>query len=160
MGVVKGLGSRLKAGLIPVAAIAGVFGACDSGYNIQNGRPRVTWVAVEAIDDGHAAVTLWLQDPEGDAVDTTITWSVGGQSGAFVPAAGSAPLSGLPTQLGLNDDDGQPHRVIWDLAGVPAGAASLTIVVDDRPHAGDDGDTYRVDGLDPRVGGGPIAAVR
>ncbi len=143
-----------------VLALASLASACDSSFSVENGRPRVAWVAVETVDDSQAALTIWLQDPEGDAVDATITWTVGGESGPLVLAPGSPPLSGLPTQLGLNDDDGQPHRVIWDLAGVPAGAAVFAITVDDRPHAGDDGDTYRTEGLDPRVGGGPVGAAR
>jgi len=145
-----------------VAAVAwfSLVSACDGGFALQNGRPQVTWVAVEPIDDGHAALTIWLRDPEGDAVDARVTWTVSGASEVVALAPGSPPLSGLPTQLGLNDDSGQPHRVIWDLTGVPAGAATFTIAVDDRPHAGDDGDTYRTEPLDPRVGGGPIATTR
>ncbi|MND01452.1 hypothetical protein D3C83_204500 [compost metagenome] len=54
---------------------------------------------------------------------------------------------------------GQPHRVLWDLAGVPDGPLVLTIQADDRPHAGGAGDTFRVEGLDPRVTGGPVAAL-
>lgn len=140
--------------------LAGFAGACDSGFSVENGRPRVTWVAVDTIDQGQAALTIWVQDPEGDAVDATITWTAGGQSGDLVLAPGSAPLRGLPTQLGLDDEEGQPHRVIWDLDGVPTGAATFAITVDDRPHAGDAGDVYRTEGLDPRLGGGPIGATR
>lgn len=135
--------------------------ACDGGFALENGLPRVTWVAVEPVAADRAALTLWVKDAEGDAVDVAITWSAGGQSGPLVLAPGSAPLVGLPTQLGLTDDDGQAHRVLWDLTGVPEGAATFALVVDDRPHAGSDGDVYRTDdGLDPRAGGGPVAASR
>lgn len=133
--------------------------ACTDSYEVKNGRPRVTWAALEAIDEGEAALTLWLQDPDGDAVDVSITWTAGAAGGAFEPSPGSAPLSGLPTQLGLDDPAGQAHRVLWNIAAVPAGPVTLTLVVDDRPHAGDDGDAYRVEGLDPRLGGGPVTAV-
>lgn len=157
------MGRHARSGLSLAAAIAGVVSAgaaaCDSGLDVQNGRPRVTWAAVEVLDEGRAYLTLWLQDPEGDAVDARVTWSAGGSSGELALAPGSAPLLGLPTQLGIATTSGQAHRVVWDIGAVPAGAATLTIEVDDRPHAGDEGDAYRVEGLDPRVGGGPIAAV-
>lgn len=135
-------------------------GACEGGFEVENGRPRVTWVALEALPGERAALTLWLQDPEGDAVDVTASWQLGAEGGAVALAPGSPPLTGLPTQLGLGTVSGQPHRVVWDLGGVPAGAVTLTIRVDDRPHTGDDGDAYRVEGVDPRQGGGPLAATR
>lgn len=141
------------------AATASMVLACDSGFDVENGRPRVTWVAVEPLDDGSAALTLWVKDAEGDAVDARITWSGNGQSGELVLAPGSAPLSGLPTLRGL-DDDGQPSRVTWDLDGVPAGTVTLSITVDDRPFKGDAGDIYVSEPIDPRVGGGPVTLTR
>jgi hypothetical protein len=142
--------------MLAVAAVAG----CDGGFEVENGRPRVTWVALEALGAERSALTLWLQDPEGDAVDVAARWSLGAQSGALTLAPGSAPLAGLPTQLGIGTVNGQSHRVIWDLAGVPAGALTLVLTVDDRPHAGDAGDSYRIEGIDPRESGGPFAATR
>jgi len=94
-------------------------------------------------------------------VDVAITWSVGGQSGVLALAPGSAPLLGVPTERALGEPLGQAHSVLWDLSGVPEGAATFVLTVDDRPHAGSDGDAYRTsEGLDPRVGGGPVAASR
>ncbi len=143
------------------AMVAGIgASACDGGFDVENGRPRVSWVALESLAGERAALTLWVQDAEGDPVDVTASWQRGSESGAVALAAGSPPLIGLPTQLGLGTVNGQPHRVVWDLGGVPAGAVTLTIRVDDRPHAGDDGDAYRVEGVDPRQGGGPLAATR
>ena len=139
---------------------AALVGACGDEVVVKNGQPRVTWVALEALGEDRAALTLWVQDAEGDAVDVVIRWRVGGEEGPVVLAAGSPPLMGLPTELGIGDDAGQAHRVVWNLGEVPPGNAELTLQVDDRPHQGGDGDTYRVDGLDPRVGGGPAAASR
>ncbi len=145
--------------LVVTAATSSMAVACDGGFDVENGRPRVTWVAVEPLDDDSAALTLWVKDAEGEAVDATITWSANGQSGALVLVPGSAPLSGLPTVRGL-DDDGQASRVTWDLSGVPAGAVTLSITVDDRPFTGDAGDLYVSEPIDPRVGGGPVALTR
>lgn len=150
-----------RGGLAVFAVLASGWVACDDGPDLSNRPPVVTQVALEALDEGRAALTLWVKDVEGDAVDVTVTWSAGGQSGSLVLAPGSAPLLGVPTELALGEVLGQPHRVLWDLSGVAEGAATLALTVDDRPHAGSDGDTYRTsEGIDPRVGGGPVAAVR
>jgi len=146
--------------LAAVGLCAGVGAACDGAFTLENGQPRVTWVALEPLDGERAALTLWVEDAEGDAVDVAISWMVGAETGPLVLARGSAPLLGLPTQLGLNSDGGQPHRVLWDLSGVPQGPAVLLLQVDDRPHAGSAGDVYRTEAIDPRLGGGPVAAVR
>jgi len=147
--------------MIP-ACIAAVLivGACDSDLVLKNGRPRVTWVETTPIDATTTALTLWVKDAEGDAVDVAIRWELGGQSGDLVLAPGSAPLKGLPTELGLNTAEGQVHRVRWNISEVPAGALTLLLTVDDRPYEGDDGDTYRVTGLDPRAEAGPLPALR
>ncbi len=145
--------------LVVTAATASMVVACDSGFDVENGRPRVTWIAVEPFDDDGAALTLWVKDAEGDAVDARITWSGNGSSGELALMAGSPPLSGLPTLRGL-EADGQPSRVTWDLSGVPAGTVTLSITVDDRPFTGDAGDTYVSEPIDPRVGGGPIQLTR
>lgn len=155
---VGGRGAR-KGGRWALAALAAFGLACDDGPDLSNRAPVVTQVALEALDEGRAALTLWVKDAEGDAVDVAITWSAGGQSGALVLAPGSAPLVGVPTELALGEALGQAHRVLWDLAGVPEGAATFALTVDDRPHSGADGDTYRTsEGIDPRVGGGPVPA--
>jgi hypothetical protein len=132
--------------------------ACENGVTLENGRPRVTWVASDPADDT-AALTFWVADPEGDAVDVTIVWVQGDVETPLVLAPASPPLIGLPTFLGLNDESGQAHRVIWNLDGVPEGSVDLLITVDDRPREGDEGDTYRVEGLEPRATNAPIAAV-
>jgi hypothetical protein len=131
--------------------------SCDGGVVLENGRPRITFVASAPVD-GRASLTLWVADPEGDAVDVTLAWSQGTQSGPVVLAPASPPRLGLPTELGLNDDAGQPHRLLWLLDEVPEGPLELELTVDDRPHAGDAGDSYRVTGLDPRAQVAPIAA--
>ena len=148
-----------RVGVMMTVALT-LAGACDGGFVMRNGLPRVTWVALEALDGDRAALTLWLQDADGDAVDVKASWSVGGESGEVTLLPGSAPLVGLPTERGIGSEEGQPHRVIWDLGDVPDGAVTLTFVVDDRPYKGDDGDVYTANGLDPRVGGGPLEAVR
>lgn len=147
--------------LAVLTALAAGWVACDDGPDLSNRPPVVTQVALEALDEGRAALTLWVKDVEGDAVDVAITWSAGGQSGPLVLAPGSAPLSGVPTELALGEALGQPHTVLWDLSGVPEGAATFVLTADDRPHAGSDGDTYRTsEGIDPRAGGGPVPAVK
>ena len=83
------------------AAISLAMLGCSDTIDLDNGRPRVTWVAIEAIDADQAALTLWVQDVEGDAVDIDARWTSGGESGPVVLRPGSAPLSGLPTQLNL-----------------------------------------------------------
>lgn len=151
MGRIGGAGTSLVLGVLALGA-----SACGDGVALKNGPPRVTWVAVEALAGDRAALTLWVQDPEGDAVDVGISWSGGGAGGEIALAPGSAPLLGLPTQAGLNDDEGAPHRVTWDLTGVPEGAIELSIDTDDRPYDDDAGDTWRVT-LDPRTTVGPLA---
>jgi hypothetical protein len=155
------MGERLfsrRSALLPWSVIGLLGVGCDGGFVVENGLPRVTWLAVEPISAERAALTLWVQDPDGDAVDVAITWAAAGATGDLELAPGSPPLLGLPTQLGLGSEDGQAHRVIWNLAGVPDGALTLTLRLDDRPHKGSDGDLYRAQGIDPRVGGGPFAA--
>lgn len=151
---------RFLAPTSALAALSFAASACDGDLALKNARPRVTWVEVTPLDSGRAALTFWLQDPEGDAVDVAIRWEQGGASGAVSLAPGSPPLSGLPTELGLNTANGQVHRVFWALGEVPAGALELVFQVDDRPYEGDDGDTYRVSGVDPRASVGPVPAVR
>ena len=144
--------------VVVLGMVAGIgLSGCGDGVALKNGRPRVTWVAVEALASERAALTMWVQDPEGDAVDVGLGWGAGNAGGEVALAPGSAPLLGLPTQAGLNDEHGTPHRVTWDLTGVPAGQVELSIDVDDRPFDDDPGDTYRVT-LDPRTTSGPLTA--
>lgn len=133
--------------------------ACESDLTLENARPAVTWVEATPIDTGRSALSLWVKDAEGEAVDVEITWAAGGQGAELVLAPGSAPLFGLPTELGLNTAEGQLHRVTWDLTGVPSGALTLTLTVDDDPYEAPAGDTYTVT-LDPRAATGPVAATR
>ncbi|MFO0749371.1 MAG: hypothetical protein U1F43_27445 [Myxococcota bacterium] len=127
-------------------------GACTNTITLENARPRVTWIAVAAPEDGDVArVTLWIADIEGNAVDVTATWSAGAESGDVVLAPGSYPLVGLPTREGVNDPNGVPHSILWDLSDVPDGAVELELEVDDTPHDKKAGDVYKVT-LDPRSG--------
>lgn len=136
-------------------------GACSDSITLQNARPRATWVAVEPVaDDDVARLTVWLADVEGDAVDVVARWSAGGQSGALVLAAGSYPLVGLPTREAINDPNGEPHLVLWDLADVPDGPVTLTLELDDTPYDGKAGDTYTSGAIDPRAGSEPVQLTR
>jgi hypothetical protein len=150
----------LSARRLSALALSTVALGCDGDLVLKNGRPSVTWVETTPIDANTSALTLWVKDAEGDAVDVTARWEVGSQSGDLVLAPGSAPLTALPTELGLTLEEGQIHRVQWDLTGVPAGALTLVLTVDDRPYKGDDGDTFRVTDLDPRADSGPLPALR
>lgn len=146
-----------------VAALAGLtLGAvgCDDAIDLTNARPRVVQVAVAPAVGDTTTLTLWVADAEGEPVDVDLTWSAGGSTGEVLLAPGSAPLLGLPTELGLNASLGQEHAITWDLSGVPSGAVTLILNVDDRPFDDTDGDSYRVDGLDPRAGSAPIAAIK
>lgn len=140
--------------------IVGALAGCDDSLDLANSRPRVVQAQVAPGAENEATLTLWIADAEGEPVDVAISWSAGSQTGEVLLAAGSAPLVGLPTELGLNSALGQEHAVTWDLDGVPSGAVALILTVDDRPFDTSAGDTYRVEGLDPRVGSGPIAAVK
>lgn len=133
--------------------------ACESDLTLENARPAITWVEATPVDSTRAALSLWVKDAEGDAVDVAIRWSAGGEGGDLLLTAGSAPLLGLPTELGLGTAEGQLHRVGWDLTGVPAGALTLTLTVDDDPYEAPAGDTYTVV-LDPRTAAGPVPATR
>lgn len=133
--------------------------ACESDLTLENARPAVTWVEATPVDTTRAALSLWVKDAEGEAVDVAIRWSAGGAGGDLVLAPGSAPLLGLPTELGLGTAEGQLHRVAWDLTGVPAGQVTLTLTVDDDPYEAPVGDTYTVV-LDPRTAMGPVRATR
>lgn len=140
-----------------VLSAFGLFAACDGDIVLENARPAVTWVEVAPLDASKTSLMLWVKDAEGEAVDVEIVWSAGAAGDFIALAAGSAPLSGLPTELGLNTEEGQLHQVTWDLEAVPTGEVTLTFTVDDRPYEGAAGDTYQVT-LDPRVATGPVAA--
>lgn len=133
--------------------------ACESDLTLENARPALTWVEATPLDIASASLSLWVKDAEGEAVDVAIRWSAGGAGGDLVLAPGSAPLLGLPTELGLNTAEGQLHRVTWDLTGVPSGELTLTLTVDDDPYESPAGDTFTVV-LDPRTGTGPVPATR
>jgi len=150
----------LSARLLSALTLSTFAIACDGDLALKNGRPSVTWVETTPIDSNTSALTLWVKDAEGEAVDVAIRWEAGSQSGDLVLAPGSAPLTALPTELGLTLEEGQIHRIQWDLTDVPAGALTLVLTVDDRPYEGDDGDTYRVTDLDPRADSGPLPALR
>lgn len=133
--------------------------ACESDLTLEDARPAVTWVEATPLDTTRTALSLWVKDAEGEAVDVAIVWSAGGAAGDLVLAPGSAPLLGLPTELGLGTAEGQLHRITWDLTGVPDGALTLTLTVDDDPYEAPAGDTYTVV-LDPRDAAGPVLATR
>jgi hypothetical protein len=132
---------------------------CDGDIALENSRPAVTWVEVAPLPGDQCALTFWIKDAEGEAVDVEVIWSAGADGDLIALAPGSAPLWGLPTELGLNTDEGQVHRVIWDLEGVPDGEVSLKLTVDDRPYEAPAGETFTVT-LDPRMALGPVAATR
>lgn len=144
---------------LPLLSLVPALAACESDLTLENARPAVTWVEATPIDASRTALSLWLKDAEGEAVDVEVIWSAGGQGAELALAPGSAPLLGLPTELGLGTAEGQHHRVTWDLTGVPTGAVTLTFTVDDDPYEAPAGDTYTVI-LDPRSATGPLAASR
>jgi len=137
---------------------------CDDELALRNGRPRVTWVALERVPDGDpvcpfrscSRVTLWVADIEGDAVDVAARWTAGATSGELTLAPGSYPLSGLMTRTEIANANGVPHMVLWDLAGVPAGTVTLELTVDDRPYDGAAGDTYTTPQVDPQLDVSPV----
>ena len=152
--------SPLSARLLSALTLLTFVVGCDGELVLKNGRPSVTWVETTPIDATTSALTLWVKDAEGEAVDVAIRWELGSQSGDIVLAPASPPLTGLPTELGLTLDEGQIHRIQWDLRDVPTGALTLVLTVDDRPYKGNDGDTFRVTDLDPRADSGPLPALR
>ena len=141
-------------------AVLALGAGCDDGIDLANARPRVVQVGAAPGSENEATLTLWVADGEGEPVDVTLSWVSGAASGDVLLATGSAPLLGLPTELGINASLGQEHAVTWDLDGVPSGAVTLLVTVDDRPFDDAEGDTYRVEGLDPRTGSAPIAAIK
>lgn len=141
--------SRVLLGL----TLAAWLGACSADLKIDNARPRVTWVAVEEAEPGTAALTLWVQDLEGDSVDLQANWlAADGTRGEVELAPTSYGFIGVVTRDAFGDPHGAEHRVFWDLARVPAGTVTLELEVDDRPFDSDPGDTYTTDAFDPRAG--------
>ncbi len=144
--------SRFSRALVGLTFSAGL-GGCSTDLKIDNARPRVTWVAVEAAEPGTAALTLWVQDLEGDSVDLQANWlAADGTRGEVELAPTSYGFIGVVTRDDFGDPHGAEHRVFWDLARVPAGTVTLEFEVDDRPFDSDPGDTYTSDAFDPRAG--------
>lgn len=153
--------------LVLVAA-ATLVGACTDAVSLRNARPRITWLAIDPVAAGDprcpdsvcAAVTFWVADAEGEAVDVTAEWVAGGDRGALALAPGSHPLSAVPTRIGQADIRGVPHTIIWMLDEVPTGDVVLELSADDSPHKGDDGDVYATPPLDPAATVAPVTLQR
>lgn len=128
---------RLAAVLLVAAGLAGlVGGGCSSVMELDNGAPRVTWVAVSPRGVDRAVITVWLQDLEGDSVDLEIDWiDASGGVTPITPAVGSYGLSGLPTRDALFDPNGQPSQILWDTSGL-SGSGRLRLAPNDAPYAG------------------------
>ncbi|PIE19155.1 MAG: hypothetical protein CSA66_02985 [Proteobacteria bacterium] len=153
--------SRARAAALGAAgALALVTGAalgsgCAADIDIENARPRVTWVAVEpsaSPTSEPARVTVWVADLEGDSVDLAAEWvDDAGVAQPLAQRAGSYGLIGLTTRDALFSDDGQPHLVLWDVSAVPSGApVVLRFRPDDRPLDVD------ADGRGPQVQSPPF----
>ena len=118
--------------LVVSPCVASLCAACDSAPEFRNVQPRVTWVAVGPPEQGVARITVWISDRDGDPVDLEVSWEApGGSAQPITLGPGGHGVVGLTTDLAVFDPAGQPHEIMWDVTGVPEGAAQLRFVAED-----------------------------
>ncbi|MGM0574494.1 MAG: hypothetical protein ACQEXJ_02000 [Myxococcota bacterium] len=123
-----------------VLAVAALLwlAACNEAIDVRNAGPRATWVAVQPAEDGIVELTLWVSDLDGDPVDVEAGWRADGEAEVtpLALAPGSHGTAGLTTEQEIFDPAGQPHRLLWDVEGVPTDRDLRLIFVPDDREAG------------------------
>jgi len=144
-----------RASLVASLGLGGLASSgCDDTFTLDNARARLTWLTViPQLDTDTAAVHFWLQDLEGDSVDVTLAWvAPGGATTQLKQVAPAHPLTGTVTRDAIGDLNGQEHRVVWDLSGVPTGQGHLVLTSNSTPTDAAELDTWLSPNFDPRDG--------